>query len=217
MNAIRIVLADDHELVRAGFRALLKDLAGMEVVGEAADGREALRIVAARKPNVVLMDIMMPELNGLDATARIAATQPEVRVIILSMSESEEYVLQAMRAGAVGYLLKNVKPAELEEAIRTVARGRTYLAPAVAGHVVAGYLKEANSAVSPLDRLTSRQREVLQAIAEGRTTKEIAGLLGISVKTAESHRMQLMQALDIHDIAGLVRFAIRTGVIGAGD
>lgn len=213
MMSIRIVLVDDHDLVRAGFRSLLKEFPGVEVVAEASNGRAALELVEAHRPDIVLMDIMMPELNGLDATARIAAKHPDVRSIILSMNETEEYVLQALRAGAAGYILKNVKPAELEEAIRTVARGQTYLTPAVSKHVVAGYLQSAGAAGRGADQLTTRQREVLQLIAEGQTTKQIAKKLGISVKTAEGHRTQLMQALDIHDIAGLVRYAIRTGVI----
>ena len=213
MRPIRVLLADDHDLVRAGFRSLLKDMAGLAVVAEAANGREACRLVRDQRPDLVLMDIMMPELNGLDATARIAATYPDVRVLILSMNASEEYVLQALRAGAAGYLLKNVKPAELEEAIRTVARGQTYLTPAISKHVVAGYLQHASAPRGSLGQLTARQREVLQLIAEGRTTKEIAQRLEVSVKTAEGHRTQLMQALDIHDVAGLVRFAIRTGLI----
>jgi DNA-binding NarL/FixJ family response regulator len=215
MKPIRIVLADDHELVRAGFRSLLKDIADLEVIGEAANGRAVLELVETLRPNIVLMDIMMPELNGLDATARIVANHPDVRVVILSMNETEEYVLQALRAGAAGYILKNVKPAELEVAIRTVGRGQTYLSPAVSEHVIAGYLQHANSSSRSVDQLTPRQREVLQLIAEGQTTKQIAKKLGISFKTAEGHRTQLMQALDIHDVAGLVRYAIRMGIITA--
>jgi len=161
-----------------------------------------------------LMDIMMPELNGLDATARLAAMLPNVRTIILSMNTSEEYVLQALRAGAAGYLLKNISPSELEQAIRAAARGETYLSPAVSKHVIAGYLQRTGGGVlSSLERLSPRQRETLQLIAEGHTTKQIALKLNIGVKTVEMHRTQLMEALDIHDIAGLVRYAIRMGVI----
>lgn len=207
-----MLIADDHALVRAGLRSLLEDMAGIEVVGEAADGRAALEAVAAQRPDVVLMDIKMPALNGLDATARIAAVHAGVRVLILSMSDNEPYVLQAMRAGAAGYLLKTITPDELERAIRAVVRGEIYLTPAVAKQVVAGYVRP-GSVGGSLEGLTSRQREVLQLIAEGHTTKEIGALLGISVKTVESHRTQLMQALDIHDVAGLVRYAIRTGLI----
>ena len=212
MRPIRVLLADDHALVRAGIRSLLDDLEGVEVVAEAADGRQALAQIGQHHPDVVLMDIMMGELNGLDATARVAARFPGVRVVILSMNASEEYVLQALRAGAVGYLLKDSRPAELEQAIRTAASGGTYLTAAVSRHVITGFL-QGGGAAGPLERLTPRQREVLQLIAEGNTTKEIAKKLGIGVKTAETHRTQLMDALDIHDIAGLVRYAIRTRLI----
>jgi DNA-binding NarL/FixJ family response regulator len=212
MKTIRILLVDDHTLVRAGFRSLLRDIGEVEVVAEAADGREALQRLAEQEVDLVLMDVLMPELNGLDATARIAGTYPQVRVIILSMNPNEEYVLQALRAGAAGYLLKDASPAELEQAIRAVARGETYLTTAVAKHVIAGILHKSGAAGS-LERLTPCQREVLQLIAEGNTTKKMAEKLGISVKTAEAHRIQLMEALDIHDIAGLVRYAIRMGVV----
>ena len=153
-------------------------------------------------------------LNGLDATARVAAANPHVRVLILSMNATEEYVLQALRAGAAGYLLKNIAPAELEQAIRTVAKGETYITPSVTRYVVSGYLDlPAGAEPGSLARLSTRRREVLQLVAEGNTTKEIARKLGVSVKTAETHRTQLMAALDIHDVAGLTRYAIRMGVI----
>jgi DNA-binding NarL/FixJ family response regulator len=214
MKPIRVILADDHELVRAGIRSLLENLAGIEIVAEAGNGREALRLCKAHRPDVAVMDIMMPELNGLDATARLAAMLPNVRIIILSMNAHEEYVLQAMRAGAAGYLLKSNNPSELEQAIRAVALGETYLSPAVSKHVIAGYLKRTGGgAPSSLERLSARQREILQLIAEGYTTKEIAQKLSVGVKTTEMHRTQLMEALDLHDIAGLVRYAIRMGVI----
>jgi len=214
MKPIRVILADDHDLVRAGIRSLLENLAGIEIVAEAGNGREALRLSETHRPDVLLMDIMMPELNGLDATARLAAMLPNVRTIILSMNTSEEYVLQALRAGAAGYLLKNISPSELEQAIRAAARGETYLSPAVSKHVIAGYLQRTGGGVlSSLERLSPRQRETLQLIAEGHTTKQIALKLNIGVKTVEMHRTQLMEALDIHDIAGLVRYAIRMGVI----
>jgi DNA-binding NarL/FixJ family response regulator len=214
VKPIRVILADDHDLVRAGIRSLLQNLVGIEIVAEAGNGREALRLSETHRPDVVLMDIMMPELNGLDATARLTAMLPNVRTIILSMHASEEYVLQAMRAGAVGYLLKNISPLELEQAIRAIARGETYLSPAVSKHVIAGYLQRTGSGVlSSLERLSPRQRETLQLIAEGHTTKEIAQDLNIGIKTVEMHRTQLMEALDIHDIAGLVRYAIRMGLV----
>lgn len=213
MNAIRMLLAEDHTIVRAGIRALLQNLEGIEVVAEAGDGREAIRLIEAHQPDIVLMDIGMAGLNGLEATARIAKEFPDVRVIILSMYASEEYVLQALRAGAVGYLLKDADMAELEIAIRAVAREETYLSPAVSKHVVADYVRRVGGEPSSLERLTRRQREILQLIAEGHSTQEIAQMLSISVKTVETHRSQLMERLDIHDVASLVRYAIRMGLI----
>jgi DNA-binding NarL/FixJ family response regulator len=213
MRPIRVLLADDHRLVRAGIRSLVSQFQGVEVIAEASNGREVLALCAELRPDVVLMDVMMPELNGLDAAARLSAAHPKTRVIILSMNSTEEYVLQALRAGAAGYLLKDGSPAELEQAIRAVARGETYLTSAVAHHVVAGMLNRASGARQSLERLTPRQREVLQLIAEGNSTKEIASKLGIGIKTAETHRAQLMDGLEIHDIAGLVRYAIRMGLI----
>ena len=210
---IRILLADDHELLRAGLRALLQTFADFEVVAEASNGREALRLVEEHHPNVVLMDIMMPELNGLDATAHITAAFPNVHVIMLSMNAGEEYVLPALRAGAAGYLLKNVGPAEFEQAIRTVAQGETYLCSAVSKHVIAAYLEGMAMRNPPWNGLTLRQREVLQLVAEGMSAKQIAQKLHISVRSVEAHRAQIMEALEIHDIAGLVRFAIRMGLI----
>lgn len=215
MKTIRVLVADDHDLVRAGFRSLLKEMTGIEVIAEASNGREALEAVEKHRPDVLLIDIMMPEMNGLDATARVAAKFPNTRMIILSMNATEEYVLQALRSGASGYLLKNISPAELEKAIRDVAKGEAHFTAAVAKHVVAGFLKKVNTEATSLDRLTPRQREVLQLVAEGNTSKAIAKKLGISVKTAEMHRSDLMGALDIHDTAGLVRYAIRMGVITA--
>ena len=210
---IRVLLADDHTLVRAGIRSLLENMEGIEVIAEAGDGREALRLVRTHRPDVVLMDIAMPGLNGLEAAARIAKKFPNVRVIILSMHVNEEYVLQALRAGAAGYMVKGADAAELEIAIRAVARGETYLSPMVSKHVVTDYIQRISGETSPLELLTPRQREVLQLIAEGYSTKKIARTLKISVKTVETHRMQLMERLDIHDIAGLVRYAIRIGLV----
>ena len=211
MKRVRILLVDDHAMVRAGFRSLLEKMPEVEVVGEAANGREAIREVAALRPDLVLMDVVMPELNGLDATARIVAAHPSIRVILVTMNASEEYVRQGLRAGASGYLLKESTPEELAQAIRAVSAGGTYLNSSVAHHVVAGL--QGGGGASSLERLTSRQREVLQLVAEGNTTKEIARKLGISVKTVEVHRSQLMESLDIHDIAGLVRYAVRSGLV----
>lgn len=211
MPDIRIVLVDDHQLVRVGMRTLLSALTGITVVGDSGDGRSALESIAALHPNIILMDISMPELNGLEATARIAKEFPLSRVIILSMHANEEYVLQALRAGAAGYLVKNAAPEELELAVRAVARGETYLSPTISRHVVEELLGGKHSA-NPIDALTPRQREILQLVAEGKTTKQIAAALSVSIKTVESHRAQLMERLDIRDVAGLVRFAIRHGV-----
>jgi DNA-binding NarL/FixJ family response regulator len=159
------------------------------------------------------MDIMMPSMNGLEAAARVAKESPTTRVLMLSVNAGEEYVLQALRAGAAGYLLKNISPVELETALRAVARGERYLTAAVSKHVIDAYLQRVGPKANSLDGLTPRQREVLQLVAEGATTKEIGRKLNISVKTAEMHRGQLMEALGIHDVAGLVRYAIRMGVI----
>jgi DNA-binding NarL/FixJ family response regulator len=213
VRPVRILLADDHDLFRAGLKALLQDLGGIEVVAEAGDGQEALRLLGERRPDVVLMDLMMPGLNGLEATARVTREFPGVRVIVLSMNAAEEFVLPAVRAGASGYLLKNVRPAELEQAIHAVARGGTYLTPAVSGHVIDDYRRRTANEADSLERLTPRQREVLQLIAEGNSTKQIAKRLSVSVKTVETYRSQLMDALDIHDIAGLTRYAIRKGLV----
>jgi DNA-binding NarL/FixJ family response regulator len=215
MNPIRVLLVDDHTLVRAGFRALLESCDEIEVVGDAADGHDAIGAIERHRPHVVLMDVMMPGLNGLDCTARIAKEKPSLRVLILSMNATEEYVLQALRAGAAGYLLKNARPDELESAVKAVARGETYLSTAVSKHVIEAYLERVGGDRGPLERLSPRQREVLQLVAEGHTTKEIAAQLELSTKTVEMHRTHLMEALDIHDIAGLVRFAIRTGLVTA--
>lgn len=213
MARIRVMLADDHRLVRAGIRALLQTVKEVDVVAEAGNGREALQLVAAHHPDVVLMDIMMPSLNGLDAAARITRTFPRTRVVILSMNPDEDSVLKAIRAGAVGYLVKSADPAELELAVRAVARGETFLSSAVAAHVLAACLNRVDKEQTSIGRLTLRQREVLQLIAEGHTTKEIAAKLAISTKTAEAYRADLMKALDIHDIATLTRYAIRTGLV----
>ena len=213
--AIRVLLVDDHDLVCAGYRAILKNLPGIEVVAEARNGREAIDRVEDHHPDIVLMDIMMPELNGLDATAQIVSRFPRVRVVIVSMNDTEEYVLQSLRAGAAGYLLKNISPLELDKTIRAVASGEVHFTTAVAKHVLAGYLQRNTGKTSTFEKLTSRQREVLQLVAESNSTKEIAKILGIGVKTAETHRSELMQVLDLHDVAGLVRYAIRMGVITA--
>ncbi len=213
-KAIRVLLVDDHALVRSGLRALIQAFPGVRVVAEAADGNAAFELVARDRPDVVLMDVTMPDLNGLEATTRVIRRFPEVRVLVLSMHADEEYVGLALRAGAAGYLLKDASASELELAIRSVARGDTYLSPAATKGVVADYLQRGAESPTPRERLTSRQREILQLIAEGHTTKDIARRLALSVKTVEAHRTQLMERLGIHDIAGLVRWAIRAGLVG---
>ena len=213
MKSIRVLLADDHTLVRAGFRALLRSLGDVEIVAEAGDGDDALRLIEVHQPDVVLLDIAMPGLNGLEVAACVVQRFPNVRVMMLSMYANEEYVLQALRAGAAGYLLKDADSSELELAVRAVARGDTYLSPPVSKSVIEDYVQRLSSQPGSFDRLTPRQREVLQLIAQGHSTKEIAQMLNIGVKTAETHRTQLMQQLDIHDIAGLVRYAIRVGLV----
>jgi DNA-binding NarL/FixJ family response regulator len=212
MAPIRVLVADDHALFRAGVRKLLQSFDGVEVVGEAGDGQEAVQLSGAHRPDVLLMDIGMPGLNGVEAAARLTREGPRPRVIILSMHTGEEHVLRAIRAGAAGYLLKDAKPPELEAAVRAVARGDIYLSPAISRYVVED-VRRGGAESGPLDRLTPRQREVLQLIAEGNTTKAIASRLGLSVKTVETHRAQLMDRLDVHDVAALVRLAVRLGLV----
>ena len=216
--AIRILLADDHALVRQGLRSLLESIEDFEVVGEAANGREALRLIRALEPQVAVMDIAMPELNGLDATTHALRDQPRLRVLILSMHATESYVLEALRAGAAGYVLKDADAGELERAIRAVAQGERYLTPSVSHHVIERFMRaEREGHKAGAEALSARQREVLQLIAEGRSTREIAVTLNLSVKTVETHRAQLMQRLQIFDVAGLTRHAIRIGLIAPGD
>jgi DNA-binding NarL/FixJ family response regulator len=213
MTPIRVLLADDHTLVRAGVRGLLQGLQGVEVVGEAGDGQEALRLGEALRPDVALLDVSMSGLNGLEVAGRLAPFDASIHVIILSMHSSEEYVLRALRAGCAGYLLKASAVAELEVAVRAVARGETYLSPAVSKRVVDDYVRRTGGAADPLDALTPRQREILQLAAEGHSSKEIAERLGLSYRTVEAHRAQVMERLGVHDLAGLVRFAVRVGLI----
>ena len=217
MTPVRVLLADDHTLVRAGLRRLLESIDGMDVVGEAGDGLTLLDLAAKLQPQVVLMDIAMPGLNGLEATGRMTKAWPDIRILILSMHQNAEYVRQALRQGAMAYLLKDSAPLELELALKAVLRGETYLSPAVSKGVVSDYVHRLRSDEQPADALTPRQREVLQLIAEGQSTKEIARRLDLSVKTVETHRTQLMKQLDIHEVAGLVRFAIRAGLVSATD
>ena len=211
---ISVLLADDHTLVRAGIRVLLEKLPGVEVAGEASDGREVLDLIKAHQPDVVLMDISMPGLTGLQALARITRDFPPVRVIILSMHHSDEYVLQALKSGAAGYLLKRAATAELAAALKCVVGGEIYISREISSRFLKQFpLHQIARSNSPLDQLTSRQREILQLLAEGQTTKAIASILKVSDKTVEYHRAKLMTRLRIFDIPGLVRFAVRTGLV----
>jgi len=208
-----VMIADDHALVRAGIRALLEKVNEVEVVAEAADGREALDLIRKHQPDVVLMDIAMPGLNGLEATRRLGKTEPATRIIILSMHASEEYVWQALRAGARGYLLKGASLAELELAIKSVAADQIYLSPPISKSLIEEYLHPTGGARRPTESLTPRQSEILKLIANGKSTKQIALDLKISVKTVETHRSLLMKRLKVRDVAGLVRYAVRTGLV----
>jgi DNA-binding NarL/FixJ family response regulator len=206
---IRILLADDHLVVREGLRSLL-EAAGFKVVGEARDGREALKLARMLEPEVTVMDIGMPGLNGVDACRELLREVPEMRIIVLTVHGEDAYVIEALRSGARGYVLKTQAGSDLVRAIGEVTQGRIYLSPSVSSAVVQAFLA---GSTSPADPLTPREREVLQLVAEGRSTKEVAGILGVSVKTAETHRTRLMTKLDIHHTAGLVHYAIRRGLI----
>lgn len=213
MKGVRVLLVDDHVLVRTGIKMVLQGIDGVQVVGEASDGREAVALAEKLRPRIVLMDISMQNLNGLEATAQIRREQPDTRVIILSMSSDETHVAQALRAGAAGYLLKDATPDELTLALSAVDAGNTYLTPRVSRQVIDGFVGRLGEGDSSLDALTPRQREILQLIAEGQGTKEIAFKLGLSVKTVETHRAQIMDRLNIRDVPGLTRFAIRSGLV----
>jgi len=212
VKPIRVLLIDDHALVRAGIRALIGQLEEVEVAGEAAGGREALRLIEELQPDIVLLDIAAPGMSRLEVLTESAKRFPQVRVIVLTVHEAGEYALGALRAGAAGYLPKSAASNELKEAIETVARGETYVSSDIARKTVLEHARESQDERS-LENLTPRQREILTLIAEGNSTREIARRLKISVKTVESHRAQLMERLNIHEVAGLVLFAIRLGLI----
>jgi two-component system response regulator NreC len=207
---IRILLTDDHALVRQGFRLILSAQPDMQIVGEAGNGREAVELAEKLQPDVVVMDVAMPELNGVEATRRLATSAPRARVLALSMHKDSVYVREILRAGARGYLLKDSVDSDLIAAVRAVAKGEGYLSPAVSDAVLTDYRRHVTD---PLDLLTSREREVLQMIAEGKTNKEIAGALNLSVYTVEAHRGRVMEKLNLHSTSELVRFALRSGLI----
>jgi DNA-binding NarL/FixJ family response regulator len=214
MNTRRsILLADDHALVRAGIRALLESLPGVEIVGETGNGLEAVELVRRSPPDVILLDVTLPGLNGLEAAARIVRSGVSTRVLMISMHASPDYAARAFAAGALGYLNKDAAFDELSAAIEHVCAGRRYLCRAIDDEVVRQLERRVGSSATGIDVLTSRQRQILQMIAEGQGTRQIAERLSLSVKTIETHRAQLMQRLDIHDVPGLVRFAIRHGLL----
>ena len=205
---IRILLADDHAMVRKGFRLILESEPDMEIVGEAANGREAVDRAEKLLPDVVVMDVAMPELNGIEATRRLATLSPRTRVLALSMHKDSVYVREILRAGARGYLLKDCVDTDLVEAVRAIANGDGYLSPAVSSGVLSDYRRHVSD---PIDLLTSREREVLQMIAEGKTNKEIAAALNLSVYTIDAHRGKIMEKLNLHSTGEMVRFAVRNG------
>src|SRR5215469_8240755 len=206
---VRIVLADDHVLVRQGLRSLL-EREGCQVLAEASDGLQALREVDSHKPDIAVLDITMPSLNGLDAAREVARTFPKTKTILLTQHDEDQYVLKALEAGVSGYVLKSQVAGDLLDAIHNISKGQIYLSPGISRTLIDAYRSKS---AMPRDRLTVRERQVLQLIAEGKSTKETATLLGITVKTAESHRTRLMQKLDIHETASLVRYAVRHGIV----
>jgi DNA-binding NarL/FixJ family response regulator len=215
MEPITVVLAEDHNLVREGLRALLEEMGDFKVIGQAGDGIQALDLAEKLRPNVVVMDIAMPNLNGLEATSRLREAMNPAHIIMLSQHHDEAYVVQALLAGAVGYLLKDAVVDELPQAIRAVAEGERYLSKKLPREAIESGLKERESYLAPLERLTPREREVLQLVAEGNTNRQIANKLKISIKTVEKHRFNLMEKLNMRDVTALVRFAIANGIVSA--
>jgi DNA-binding NarL/FixJ family response regulator len=213
VNPTRVLLADDHALVRAGIRALLSAMEGVEVVAEAGDGHECLQLIKKLKPDIVLLDITLPDLSGLEVLEKCKKLFPDLRVIILTVHEAGEYAMHALRAGAAGYLPKSSAADELQLAIKIVSRGETYVSGEVSRKTLLKFSQGATVPGHSLGKLTPRQREILTLIAEGLSTREIGRRLNISIKTVESHRAQLMERLDIHDVAGLVRYAIKAGLV----
>jgi DNA-binding NarL/FixJ family response regulator len=213
MKTLRVLIADDQLLVRAGICELLKFLPNLVVVGQASDGSEALRLIETQQPDLVLMDLAMPGMNGLEATVLAKRQFPRIKIIVLSDHASEEFVFRALRSGADGFILKDDPVRELYTAIESVANGGEHLSPQITRKVILGYLQGQMGGKDLLKSLAPRQREVLQLIAEGKSTKEIASLLRVSVNTAKTHRQKLMEKLGVHEITGVVRYAVKLGLI----
>lgn len=215
MSRVRLLLADDHTMVRQGLRKLLEERVDWEVVAEASDGREAIKLAEQHRPDVAILDVAMPLLNGIEATRQITKRVPSTRVLVLSMHADEVYVTQVLRAGATGYLLKDSADADLMEAVAAVAQGKSFFSPAIARVMLDDYVRQLadKGIVDRFDSLSEREREIFQLIAEGKTNKEIAGLLGVSPSTIETHRGHILEKLDCHNAAEIVLYAVRRGVI----
>ncbi|HEY4977726.1 MAG TPA: response regulator transcription factor [Candidatus Acidoferrum sp.] len=215
MRKIRILLADDHKLMRSGLRVLLEQQADLTVVAEASDGREAVALVASHKPDVLVMDIGMPNLNGIEAATQITQSHPEISIVMLSMHSDESYVLRALKAGAKGYLLKDSAEADLIRAVHSVAEGKSFFSPAVSKVLLDDYVRKLKRSGTddPYDLLTPREREVLQLVAEGKSNKEVAQMLNLSVYTVETHRSNIMEKLNLHGVPELILYAVRKGII----
>jgi len=213
MNKISVLLVDDHQMMRAGLKGLIEGFECYEVVAEAANGIEAIKMAKLHNPQTVVMDIAMPDMNGLLATEQITSAQPDIRVLVLSTYSDEEYIVQALKSGASGYLLKDAAPQELEAAFKCINKGQTYLSPSVSETIVKRLLAGNEEDDNKLNVLSAKQQQILQLIVSGKTSKQCAELLNISPKTVEAHRAQIMQKLEIHDLPGLVKFAIKTKLI----
>jgi two-component system, NarL family, response regulator NreC len=215
MRKIRILLADDHKLMRSGLRVLLEQQAGLTVVGEASDGREAVALANSLKPDVAVMDVGMPSLNGIEAASQISQSHPEIAIVMLSMHSDESYVLRALKAGAKGYLLKDSAEADLIRAVHAVADGKSFFSPAVSKVLLDDYVRKLkrSGTEDPYDLLTPREREVLQLVAEGKSNKDVAQLLNLSVYTVETHRSNIMEKLNLKGVPELILYAVRNGII----
>jgi two-component system, NarL family, response regulator NreC len=215
MRKIRILLADDHKLMRSGLRVLLEQQAGLTVVGEASDGREAVALANSLKPDVAVMDVGMPSLNGIEAASQISQSHPEIAIVMLSMHSDESYVLRALKAGAKGYLLKDSAEADLIRAVHAVADGKSFFSPAVSKVLLDDYVRKLkrSGTEDPYDLLTPREREVLQLVAEGKSNKDVAQLLNLSVYTVETHRSNIMEKLNLKGVPELILYAVRKGII----